>query len=175
MCPVQDSGTTLLARLTPVIDPQLLEEQAGFRHRRCTTHQVVKLTNDIKDSFEQGNKAGVVLVDLTAAHDTLWHQGLMLKLLRMIPDKHLVRFITNILANRSFVLTTSDGQHSRLRRLRNGLPRDPVFLLYFSTSTSVTYQNRSHSNTAMPMTWRFSTPTSAGVQSRKHSQPMWSM
>ena len=34
-----------------------------------------------------------------------------------------MRFITNISANRSFVLTTSDGQHSRLRRLRNGLPQ----------------------------------------------------
>ena len=45
----------------------------------------------------------------------------MLKLLRMIPDKHLVRFIIYILANRSFVLTTSDGQHSHLRRLRTGL------------------------------------------------------
>ena len=63
----------------------------------------------------------MVLVDLTAANDTVWHQGLMLKLPRMIPDKHLVRFITNILATRSFVLTTSDRQHSRLRRLRNSL------------------------------------------------------
>ena len=40
----------------------------------------------------------------------------------MIPDKHLVRFFTNILANRSFVLTTSNEQQSRLRHLKNGLP-----------------------------------------------------
>ena len=159
----------LLARLTPVIDPQQPEERAGFRHGRCTAHQAVKLTSDIEDSFERGNKAGVVLVDLTAAYDTVWHQGLMSKLLRMIPDKHLVRFITNILANRSFVLTTSDRQHSRLRRLRNGLPQGSclsplLFNIYISDLPKL-----NHSNTAMPMTWRFSTPTSAGVQSWKHS------
>ena len=57
----------------------------------------------------------------------------MLKLLRIIPDRHLVRFITNISANRSFVLTTSDGQHSRFRRLRNGLPQGScLFPLLFN-------------------------------------------
>ena len=33
----------------------------------------------------------------------------------------MVRFVGNILANRSFVLKTSDGQSSRPRRLRNGI------------------------------------------------------
>ena len=109
----------LLARLDSVVDPQLPEEQAGFRRGRCTTHQVVKLTNDIEDSFEKGNKAGMILVDLTAAYDTVWHQGLTLKLLHKIPDRHMVGFLTNILANRTFVLKTSDGNCSRPRRLRN--------------------------------------------------------
>ena len=70
----------LLARLEPVVDPQLPDEQAGFRHGRSTVHQIVKLTNDIEDSFEKKHKAGVILVDLTAAYDTVWHQGLTLKL-----------------------------------------------------------------------------------------------
>ena len=76
-------------------DPQLLpEDQAGLRHGRCITNQVAKLTIDIEDSLEKDNKAGVVLVDLTAAYDTVWHQSLALKLLQMIPDKHLlVRFL----------------------------------------------------------------------------------
>ena len=64
--------------------PQLSEEQAGFRHGRCTAHQVVKLTNDMKERFEKGNKAGVVLVDFTAAYDTVWHQDLTLKFLQKI-------------------------------------------------------------------------------------------
>ena len=119
MCPIQNSGA---ASSNLVIDFQLPEEQAGFRHGRCTTHQV-KLTNDIEDSFEKGNKVGVVLVDITAPHDTVWHQSLTLKLLQMIPDKQLERFITNILATQTFVRTTSDGQSSRPCHLKKGLPQ----------------------------------------------------
>ena len=39
------------------------------------------------------------------------------KLLRMLPDRHMVHFIVELISNRSFVLKTSDGQQSRLRRL----------------------------------------------------------
>ena len=132
-----------MARLNPVVDPQLPDEQAGFRHGRCTVHQIIKLTEDIEESFEEGNKAGAVLVDLTAAYDTVWHHGLTLKLLRIVPDRHLVRFLATIIANRSFITKTSDGQTSRLRRLRNGVPQGSVlspmlFNIYISDLPSTT-------------------------------------
>ena len=80
----------LYARLDPVIDPQLPKEQAGFRRGKSTTDQVTLLTQDIEDTFQVGEKAGVVLLDLTAAYDTVWHRGLHLKLLQLIPDRHIV-------------------------------------------------------------------------------------
>ena len=111
----------ILARISPVIEPPLPSEQTGFRQGRSTVQQVLKLTCEIEKSFENGYEAGVVMVDLTAAYNTVWHQGLALKLLRTIPDRHLVRFIMNILSNHSFKLKTSAGQISRLRIFRNGL------------------------------------------------------
>ena len=113
----------LLSRLEPVIDPQLPHQQAGFRRGRSTTDQVTLLTDDIEAGFEARQKVGVVLVDLTAAYDTVWLRGLHLKLLHMIPDGHMVSFVMELLTNRSFRLRTSDGQVSRLRRLRNGVPQ----------------------------------------------------
>ena len=113
-------------RIEPVVDPQLPREQAGFRRGRSTVDQVTLLAQDIEDSFQANEKAGVVLLDLTAAYDTVWHRGLHLKLLRTIPDKHMVGFIMEMLSNRSFILKTSDGQRSRLRRLRNGVPQGSV-------------------------------------------------
>ena len=109
--------------LDPVIDPQLPCEQAGFRRGRSTADQVTLLTQDIEDAFDAGEKAGVVLLDLSAAYDTVWLRGLHLNLLQMIPDRHMVKFIMEMLYNCSFTLNTSDGQCSRQRRLKNGVPQ----------------------------------------------------
>ena len=65
-------------------------------------------------------------MDLTAAYDTVWHRGLTFKRLRLIPDRHLVRMIMELVQNRSFTLTTGDGKQSRLRRLKNDVPQESV-------------------------------------------------
>ena len=110
-------------RVEPIVDPLLPKKQAGFRHGKSTVDQVVLLTQNIKDSFEAKKKAGAMFVDLTPAHDTVWHRGLTCKLLRLLPDKHMVRMILKLVRNRAFILTTGGSQSSRLRRLKNGLPQ----------------------------------------------------
>ena len=112
------------ARVEPLIDPLLPKEQAGFRRGRSTVDQVVLLTQNIEDSFEAKKKAGAV--DLTAAYGTVWNRGLTCKLLRLLPDKHMVRMIMELVRNRRYILTTGDSKQSRLRRLKNGLPQGSV-------------------------------------------------
>ena len=109
-----------------MVDPQLPREQAGSRRGRSTVDQVTLLTQYIEDSFQNNEKAGVVFLDLTAVYDTVGHRGLHLKLLRIIPDRYMVGFIMEMLSIRSFVVHTSDGQHSRLRRIKNGVPQGSV-------------------------------------------------
>ena len=67
-----------------------------------------------------------MFVDLTAAYDTVWHRGLTCKLLRLLPDKHMVRMIMELVRNRSFTFTIGDSKRSRLRRLKNGVPQGSV-------------------------------------------------
>jgi len=43
-----------------------------------------------------------VFVDLTVAYDTVWHRGLICKLLRLLPDRHMVCMIMELVGNRSF-------------------------------------------------------------------------
>ena len=73
-----------------------------------------------------------MFVDLTAAYDTVRHCGLTCKLLRLLPYKHIVQMIMELVQNRSFTLTTGDSKPNRLRRLKNGLPQGLVLapLLY---------------------------------------------
>ena len=116
----------IYARIEPIVDPLLPGEQAGFRHGKSTVDQVVLLTQNIEDSFEAKKKAGAVFVDLTAAYDTVWHRGLICKLLRLLPDKHMIHMIMELVRNRSFTLTIGDSKRSRLRRLKNGVPQGSV-------------------------------------------------
>ena len=88
-----------------------------------TVDQTVLPPQHIEDSFETKKKASAVFVDLTAAYDTVWHRGLTCKLLRLLPDKHMVQMIMELIRNRSFTLSIGDSNRSRLRRLRNGLPQ----------------------------------------------------
>ena len=116
----------IYARIEPIVDFLLPGEQAGFRHGKSTVDQVVLPTQNIEDSFEAKKKAGAMFVDLTAAYDTVWHRGLTCKLLRLLPDKHMVRMIMELVRNRSFILATGDSKRSRLRRLKNGVPQGSV-------------------------------------------------
>ena len=63
---------------------------------------------------------------MTAAYNTVWHRGFSCKLLRLLPNKHMVKMIMELVRNRSFTLTIGDSKQSRLRRLKNGVPQGSV-------------------------------------------------
>ena len=127
----------ILSRIIYIIERHLPQAQAGFRKNRSTDDQITRLVNDIESSFQRKEKYGLLLIDLTAAYDTVWHRGLYMKLLRIIPDVKLVKFIMTMIQNRSFYVETSSGERSRKRMLRNGLPQGSVLApILFNIYTS---------------------------------------
>ena len=56
------------------ISPTLLSpDQACSRKGRSTRDQVAALTTSIKNGFQLNLKTGAIILDLTAAYDTVWH------------------------------------------------------------------------------------------------------
>ena len=107
--------------------------------------QTVLPTQNIEDSFEAKKKAGAEFVNLTAACNTVWHCGLTCKLLRLLPNKQMVWMITELVRNKSFMLTTGDSKQSRLRHLQNDLPQGLIlapllFNIYTYNLPSMTFQ-----------------------------------
>ena len=67
----------------------------------------------------------VVFVDLTAAYDTVWREALLLKFMKIIPDRNLACILNEMLSNRYFQVQFNQDK-SKLRRLNNGLPQGSV-------------------------------------------------
>ncbi|KAI5726259.1 hypothetical protein M8J77_025912 [Diaphorina citri] len=111
-------------------------EQAGFRPGRNTTDQVLSLTTYIEAGYQLKLKTSVAFIDLSAAFDTVWREGLLFKFLKTIPCMKTLKLLNNMLSNRNFRIIMGD-QMSHQKKLNNGLPQGSVlapllFNLYLS-------------------------------------------
>jgi len=79
-----------MTRISPIVDKQLSCDQAGFRPGRSCCGQVLNLTQFIEDGFENQLKTGAVLVDLTAAYDTVNHKALLFKVAKVVKNATVV-------------------------------------------------------------------------------------
>ena len=59
----------------------LSQSQSGFRKRRSTVDQLIKLETLVRESFIQGHHGVAVFFDLEKAYDTTWKYGIMKDLL----------------------------------------------------------------------------------------------
>jgi len=76
-------GDVLLVRLSSLVEPNLLKEQAGFRPGRSCVDQVLAITTYIEAGYQQALKTGVALIYLSSAYGAVWQYGLLLKAARM--------------------------------------------------------------------------------------------
>ena len=83
--------------------------------------QVLNLTQHTEDGFETGEITGIVVVDISAAYDTVNHHIMLEKVYNMTRDDRLMCMIRTLLENRRFFVELG-GKRSRWRSQRNGLP-----------------------------------------------------
>lgn len=97
-------------------------EQFGFRAKLSATHQAARLAHTISRHKGNYRSVGAVSLDVASAFDSVWHHGLLFKLLDRQLDPHIIRLIANWLNDRRFFVQV--GHHrSSLRAINAGCPQ----------------------------------------------------
>ncbi|GBM16645.1 RNA-directed DNA polymerase from mobile element jockey [Araneus ventricosus] len=96
--------SVLLRRLNQFLDDNniIISEQFGFRKKLSTNHQLVRVTELIHDGFEKSETTGALFLDIAKAFDKIWHDGLLLKLMRLGVSAQLIKILRSYLTSRNF-------------------------------------------------------------------------
>lgn len=99
--------------------------QYGFRKGKSCCHQLFRITKYIKENFKSKKSIGLLSIDLQAAFDSVWHQGLLHKLYKINTPMYLIKIIKSFLTNR--FLKVSIGQcTSEAHPVSAGVPQGAV-------------------------------------------------
>ena len=141
LCTTYKLFERLLTRISPLVEPTLPAEQAGFCPGRSCADQVLALTTNIEAGFQRHLKTGVALVDISSAYDTVGRHGLLLKVARTVKCRSTMRLLSSILSNRRFRACLGD-QNSSIRTLNNGLPQGSVLAPTLFSDMPTTISNK---------------------------------
>ncbi|KAL9694799.1 hypothetical protein quinque_014084 [Culex quinquefasciatus] len=95
-----------------VVPPQ----QFGFKRGHSTNHQLVRLTRNVRNSLARGESAGMVLLDVEKAYDSVWQDAILHKMKLAGFPAYILKLLNSFLKQRSFQVAV-DGVDSRGRGL----------------------------------------------------------
>ncbi|MCG8113581.1 MAG: reverse transcriptase domain-containing protein, partial [Candidatus Thiodiazotropha taylori] len=83
------------------------KEQEGFRRFRGTQDALLRITQDIFNGFNKHEHTAALFIDIEKAYDSVWRDGLMMKLKDMGITGRMWYWIRDFLADRSAVINLS--------------------------------------------------------------------
>lgn len=83
--------------------------QFGFRRGNSTTHQAMRIKNFIIGNEIIKKSVGLILLGIEKAFDSIWHDGLIYKLIKMKFPMYLIRLINSFIRNRRFAVHINDS------------------------------------------------------------------
>ena len=112
----------------------LIANNSGFKHGDCAINQLVKLSDTILKSLDQGKEVRMVFLDAAKAFDKVWHAGLLFKLKQLGIEGSILYWIESYLSDRSQSVVIN-GSKSEILPLQAGVPQGSVlgpllFLVY---------------------------------------------
>ena len=127
----------LTNRLLPLLeDLKILPDyQFGFREQHSTTEQIHRITHSISQNLEKKKYCSAVFLDIQHAFDKVWHEGLLLKLKKILPRIY-YSILKSYLTNRQFMVKYLDATITTFS-IEAGIPQGSVLgPLLFSIYTA---------------------------------------
>lgn len=100
-------------------------EQFGFRKYHSTSHQVMRIRNHVKENFSNGNSTALVLLDVAKAFDSIWHDGLIFKMINFGFPPFLIKILKCFLKGRSFQVSINNDLSDPME-ISSGVPQGTV-------------------------------------------------
>lgn len=80
----------------------IFPNQFGFLPTHSADHALATLQADVVNGLNEGKVTSLVSLDLRSAFDTIWHNGLILKMVRLGINCSLIRLVQSMLTGRTF-------------------------------------------------------------------------
>lgn len=128
--------SVIYKRLIATTHHLLRNEQFGFRKSHSTTQQLARVAEHVAHHLNLGQSTGMFLLDIEKAFDTVWHDGLLHKLVINQVPLGLVKLVQSYLDNRQFFVQVDDYTSS-IRIPPAGVPQGSIlgpylFLLFLN-------------------------------------------
>ena len=99
--------------------------QSGFRTGRSTMDAVVKVSNEIEKTFKMKEIMAIVFYDIEKAYDSMWREGLLIKLNNMGVRGRFYNWVLDFLTERRFRVKVG-SEMSVEYKVDNGIPQGSV-------------------------------------------------